>query len=104
MVYICPHEVKFDTIFDVPHVVKFGPSLKFRGKMEVPKSHSKFRSAGISKRHMNTQQRENTSKRHENTPKGKHIYMCVCTIGISKDCTFTDRMHLSSAPWTFQCL
>ena len=26
----------------------------------------------ISKRHMNTQQRENTSKRHENTPKGKH--------------------------------
>ena len=42
---VCPHEVKFDTIFDAPHVGEFGPSVKFRIKMEVPKSQSKFRSA-----------------------------------------------------------
>ena len=45
----------------------------------------------ISKRHMNTQQRENTSKRHENTPKGKHNWK-----------NFVFHFHWFSYMWGFR--
>ena len=35
---IYPHEVKFDTIFDVPHVVKMETGLKIHWKKDPAKS------------------------------------------------------------------